>query len=36
MKNVAILLEASKSSFKNVIKCIVYLTDMADFAKVNE
>lgn len=36
MKNVGILLEASKSSFKNVVKCIVYLTDMSDFAKVNE
>ncbi|CAD8192159.1 unnamed protein product [Paramecium octaurelia] len=36
MKNVGILLEAAKSSFKNVVKCIVYLVDMADFAKVNE
>lgn len=36
MKNVGILLTAAKSSYKNIIKCIVYIVDMADFAKVNE
>lgn len=36
MKNIGTLLHAANSSFKNVVKCIVYLVDMGDFAKVNE
>lgn len=32
----SVLLKAANSDFDNVVKCIVYLTDMADFAKVNE
>lgn len=36
MENIKTLLAASNSNFKNVIKCIVYLVDMADFPRVNE
>jgi len=36
MQNLDAVLKAANSSFDNVVKAIVYLTDMADFAKVNE
>ena len=35
LKNVQAILEAGGSSMDKVLKTIVYLTDMADFAKVN-
>lgn len=35
-KNIGAILEAQKLSFKNVVKTTVFLTDMNDFAKVNE
>jgi len=36
MASVEKILKASNSSFENVFKAIVYLTDMGNFAKVNE
>ncbi len=36
MANVEKILKASNSSFESVAKAVVYLTDMANFAKVNE
>ena len=36
MKNLEAVLEAAEMTFENVIKTTIYLTDMADFAKVNE
>lgn len=36
MKNLQAVLEAAGMTFENVIKTTIYLTDMADFAKVNE
>lgn len=36
LENVKLLLEDSGSSLENVLKVTLYLTDMADFAKVNE
>jgi len=36
MKNLKAVLEAAGMTFENVIKTTIYLTDMADFAKVNE
>ena len=36
MKNLAAVLEAAGSGFSQVLKTTVYLTDMADFAQVNE
>jgi 2-iminobutanoate/2-iminopropanoate deaminase len=35
MKNVGDLLVSANSGFHNVVKCVVYLVDMADFARVN-
>jgi enamine deaminase RidA (YjgF/YER057c/UK114 family) len=34
--NIKEWLKAAKSGLHNVINCKVYLTDMADFTKVNE
>ncbi len=36
LKNLGAVLEAAGSSFAKVLKCGVFLTDMADFAAVNE
>jgi 2-iminobutanoate/2-iminopropanoate deaminase len=36
LENVALLLEASNSSFEKVLKVTLYLTDMEHFTKVNE
>lgn len=36
MKNLAAVLEAAGMTFENVVKTTIFLTDMADFAKVNE
>lgn len=36
MKNVEAVLRAADMTFDNVIKTTIFLTDMADFAKVNE
>lgn len=36
MKNLAAILEAARLSFSDVVKTTVYITDMSDFAKVNE
>lgn len=35
MENIKAILEESKLSFENVIKTTIFLTNMADFAKVN-
>ena len=35
MKNIAALLAASALDFSDVVKTVIYLADMADFAKVN-
>ena len=36
MKNLQAVLEAAEMTFENVVKTTIYLTDMNDFAKVNE
>jgi 2-iminobutanoate/2-iminopropanoate deaminase len=36
LENLGAVLSAAGSSFERVLKCNVYLTDMADFARVNE
>lgn len=36
MKNLEAVLKAADMTFANVIKTTIYLTDMEDFAKVNE
>ena len=36
MKNIEKILKAGNSSFDNIVKAVVYLTDMANFAQVNE
>jgi 2-iminobutanoate/2-iminopropanoate deaminase len=36
MRNIAAVLEAAGSGFDRVIKTTIFLTDMADFATVNE
>lgn len=36
MNNIAAMLAAADTTFDNVIKTTIYLTDMADFAVVNE
>ncbi|MEX2601313.1 MAG: RidA family protein [Balneolaceae bacterium] len=36
MQNLEAVLTAAGSSFSNVLKCTIYLADMADFKQVNE
>src|SRR5581483_8640049 len=36
MKNLNAVLEAAGLGFGNVVRCTIYLMDMADFGKVNE
>ena len=36
MKNIEVVLKEGKSSFASIVKATIYLTDMADYAKVNE
>ena len=36
MKNLEAVLTAAKTSFGNVVRSTIYLTDLTDFAKVNE
>ena len=36
MKNLGAVLEAAGASFEDVVKCSIFLADMADFAAVNE
>jgi len=36
MKNIKAVLEAAGLGFQNIVKTTIFLTDMADFAKVNE
>lgn len=36
MKNLGAVLEAAGSSYKNVVKTLIFLTDMSDFAAVNK
>lgn len=36
MKNVQAILEAAGASFKDVVKVTIYMTDMTDYAKINE
>lgn len=35
LQNLAAVLQAGQASFDSVVKTTIYLTDMADFAKVN-
>lgn len=36
MKNIGAVLKAAGADYKNIIKTTIFLTDMADFASVNE
>jgi 2-iminobutanoate/2-iminopropanoate deaminase len=36
MENLQAVLEAASASFAHVVKCTIYLADLADFASVNE
>lgn len=36
MKNLGAVLEAAGSSYKSVLRCSIFITDMADFPAVNE
>jgi 2-iminobutanoate/2-iminopropanoate deaminase len=36
MKNLSAVLSAAGCSFENVVRCGIFLTDLADFGKVNE
>jgi 2-iminobutanoate/2-iminopropanoate deaminase len=36
MENLAAVLAAAGAAFEDVVRCTIYLTDLADFAKVNE
>src|SRR6185503_15662011 len=36
MKNLKAVLEAAGLDFSHVVRCTIFLTDLADFAKVNE
>ncbi len=36
MENLAAVLAAAGAGFEHVVKCTIYLADLADFAKVNE
>jgi 2-iminobutanoate/2-iminopropanoate deaminase len=36
LENLGAVLRAAQMSFANVVQCTVYLTDMADYAQVNE
>lgn len=36
MKNLTAVLAAAGCSFENVVRCGIFLTDLADFGKVNE
>jgi 2-iminobutanoate/2-iminopropanoate deaminase len=36
MKNLGAVLKASGLSFSHVVRCTIFLTDLGDFAKVNE
>ena len=36
MKNLGAVLKASGLDFSHVVRCTIFLTDLADFAKVNE
>jgi 2-iminobutanoate/2-iminopropanoate deaminase len=36
MKNLRAILESAGASFKDVAKTTIYLTDMADYAKISE
>ena len=36
MENIKLLLEAAGSSMDKIIKCLVFITDMKDFAEMNE
>lgn len=36
MKNLAAVLTAAGCTFENVVRCGIFLTDLADFGKVNE
>ncbi len=36
MKNIGAVLQAGDSSFDHIVKTTIFLTNMADFAKVNE
>lgn len=36
MKNIAAVLAEAGTSFENVIKCTIFMTDMANYAAINE
>ena len=36
MKNINAVLKAADMSFSNIVKCSIFLSDMGDFAQVNE
>jgi 2-iminobutanoate/2-iminopropanoate deaminase len=36
MQNLGAVLEAAGAGFEDVVRCTIYLADLADFAKVNE
>jgi 2-iminobutanoate/2-iminopropanoate deaminase len=36
LKNIGNILEAAGLGFKNVVKCSIFLTDMGNFAQINE
>lgn len=36
MENIGAVLKAANSGYQNIIKTTIFLTDMADFSKVNE
>ncbi|MDE0470649.1 MAG: RidA family protein [Ekhidna sp.] len=36
MKNIGFVLEAAGASFQNIVKCSIFVTDMANFSIINE
>lgn len=36
MKNLQYVLEEAGTSFENVVKCSIFISDMGDFSKINE
>ena len=36
MKNIRFVLEAAGASFQNIVKCSIFVTDMANFLTINE
>ena len=36
MKNIGFILEEAGASYENVVKCSIFVSDMANFARINE